>query len=157
MNADDIQLRRRPAVHRYSPKSRILLHTSNCPEIYPVFIYLITKAKGHTGHLHRSKIYTIELSGAATGWEGGSFPPLWVDVQKLCTMCVHCSKCVSFWGTSYSRPPIHPYLTSPLLQNPGGAFDRARMSSAYIGLHRWYTTKIKNNVIVSVNVNSRFM
>ena len=25
------------------------------------------------------------------------------------------------WGTSYSRPPIDPYLTSPLLQNPGGA------------------------------------
>jgi len=34
---------------------------------------------------------------------------------------MHCSKCVSFWGTSYSRPPIDPYLTSPLLQNPGGA------------------------------------
>jgi len=25
------------------------------------------------------------------------------------------------WGTSYSRPPIDPYLTFPLLQNPGGA------------------------------------
>jgi len=25
------------------------------------------------------------------------------------------------WGTSYSRPPIDPYLISPLLQNPGGA------------------------------------
>ena len=25
------------------------------------------------------------------------------------------------WGTSYSRSPIDPYLTSPLLQNPGGA------------------------------------
>jgi len=25
------------------------------------------------------------------------------------------------WGTSYSRPPIDPYLTPPLLQNPGGA------------------------------------
>jgi len=23
------------------------------------------------------------------------------------------------WGTSYSRPPIDPYLISPLLQNPG--------------------------------------
>ena len=58
---------------------------------------------------------------AVTPPEGGSFP-LWVDVQKLCNMCVHCSKRVSFWGTSYSRPPIDPYLTSPpLLQNPGGA------------------------------------
>ena len=25
------------------------------------------------------------------------------------------------WGTSYSSPPIDPYLTSPLLQNAGGA------------------------------------
>ena len=25
------------------------------------------------------------------------------------------------WGTSYSRPPVDPYLTFPLLQNPGGA------------------------------------
>jgi len=25
------------------------------------------------------------------------------------------------WGTSYSRPPIDPYLTPPLIQNPGGA------------------------------------
>ena len=25
------------------------------------------------------------------------------------------------WVTSYSRPPTDPYLTSPLLQNPGGA------------------------------------
>jgi len=25
------------------------------------------------------------------------------------------------WGTLYSRPPIDPYLTSALLQNPGGA------------------------------------
>jgi len=61
--------------------------------------------------------------------------PLWVDVQKLCNMCVcfhchgtssyhttntkpykfpmHCSKRVSFWGTSYSRPPMDPYLTPP--------------------------------------------
>ena len=33
------------------------------------------------------------------------------------------------WGTSYSRPPIDPYLTFPLLQNPGGA-------TAYHGLGR---------------------
>ena len=57
---------------------------------------------------------------ATPGGKGGS-SPLWVDVQKLCNMCVHCSKCVSFWGTSYSRPPIDPYVTPPLLQNPGGA------------------------------------
>ena len=28
------------------------------------------------------------------------------------------------WGTSYSRPPIDPYLTSPLLQNPGGTTEK---------------------------------
>jgi len=38
---------------------------------------------------------------------------------------MHCCKCVSFWDSSYSRPPTHTslplLLTSPLLQNPGGA------------------------------------
>jgi len=69
------------------------------------------------------------------------------DVQKLCNMCVlslslnffvshdkyiHCKAVEQRatlihrqynrdWGTSYSRPPIDPYLTSPMLQNPGGA------------------------------------
>ena len=52
----------------------------------------------------------LHYSGAA---RGGEASPLLVDVQKLCNMCVHCSKCVSFWGTSYSRPPIDPYLTPP--------------------------------------------
>ena len=33
---------------------------------------------------------------------------------------MHCCKCVSFWGTSYSRPPTHTSLP-PLLLNPGGA------------------------------------
>ena len=81
--------------------------------------------------------------GAARGKGPGAFP-LWVDVQKLCNMCVlvmellritrqiHCKAVEQRatlihrqynrdWGTSYSRPPIHPYLTSPLSQNPGGA------------------------------------
>ena len=31
---------------------------------------------------------------------------------------MHCSKCVSFWGTSYSRPPIDPYLTPPCYSLP---------------------------------------
>jgi len=76
--------------------------------------------------------------------EGGKLPPLWVDVQNLCNMCafivmellritwqIHCKAVEQRatlmhrqynrdWGTSYSRPPIDPYLTSPLLQNPGG-------------------------------------
>ena len=37
------------------------------------------------------------------------------------------------WRTSYSRPPIDPYLTSPLLQNPGGATDLASLVT--YGLH----------------------
>ena len=50
----------------------------------------------------------------------------------------HLLKSVWDWGTSYSRPPTDPYLTSPLLQNPGGAtgsndrrtsVDRCRMKS----------------------------
>jgi len=92
---------------------------------------------------HRS----VELSGAARGEGGGSFP-LWADVQKLCNMCVLSLSWNFFvshakyiarpssratlihgqynrdWGTSYSRPPTDPYLTSPLLQNPGGATGR---------------------------------
>jgi len=124
MNADDIQLRRRPAVHRYSPKSRILLHTSNCPEIYRVFIYLITKAKGHTGHLHCSKIYTIELSGAATGWEGGKLPPYgWTS--KNYVLCVCTAVNVSASGglrtldplyTHTSLPPCYKILAAPLIE-----------------------------------------
>jgi len=76
------------------------------------------------------------------GGGGGSFPPYgWTSKNYIICVCfhchgtsschktntkpykfpLHCSKCVSFWGTSYSRPPIDPYLTPPLLQNPGGA------------------------------------
>ena len=36
-------------------------------------------------------------------------------------------------GTSYSRPPINPYLTPPLLQNPGG--DTAYCSTISVLLH----------------------
>ena len=49
--------------------------------------------------------------------EGAKASPLWVDVQKLCNMCVHCSKCVSFWGTSYYRPHTDPYLTPPVTKS----------------------------------------
>ena len=45
---------------------------------------------------------------------------------------MHCSKCVSFWGTSHSRPPVDPFLTSPLLQNPGGATERIHRSQPAI-------------------------
>jgi len=72
------------------------------------------------------------------GGKGKLPPPLWVDVQKLCNMCVLSSSWNFFVshdkyiarpsskratlthrqynrdrGTSYSRPPIDPYFTSP--------------------------------------------
>ena len=83
----------------------------------------------------------------------GEASPLWADVQKLCNMCVcsHCHGTSSYHttntlqgrrakshvdtqtiqpglGTTYSRPPIDPYLTSPLLQNPGGAIGTSGSS-----------------------------
>ena len=94
-----------------------------------------------------SDTWSFELNENAVappGGKGGSFPSMG-DVQKLCNMCVlslswnffvsrqiHCKAFEQRatlihrqynrdWGTSYSRPPIDPYLTSPLLQNPGGA------------------------------------
>ena len=91
------------------------------------------------------------------GVRGGSFPPPWVDVQKLCNMCVlslswnfsyHTTNTLQGrrakihvdtqtiqlgLGTSYSRPPINPYLTSPPLQNPGG--DTAYCSTISVLLH----------------------
>jgi len=81
------------------------------------------------------------LSTADDHWrrqgEEGEASPLWMDVQKLCNMCVlslswnfivshdkyiarpssratliH-RQYIRDRGTSYSRPPIDPYLTSP--------------------------------------------
>jgi len=83
-------------------------------------------------------------SGAA---RGGSFTPYgWTSKNYVICVCFHCHGTSSYhtrqihckaveqratlihrqynrdWGTWYSRPPIDPsYLTSPLLQNPGGA------------------------------------
>ena len=92
----------------------------------------------------------IHCAVARPGGKGGSFP-LWVDVQKLCNMCVLSLSWNFFvshdkyivrpssrgtlihrqynrdWRTSYSRPPTDPYLTSPLLQNPGDATDTAHI------------------------------
>ena len=80
-------------------------------------------------------------SGAARG----KLPPYgWTSKNYVIYACFHCHGTSSYhttntlqgrrakshvdtqtiqpdWGTSYSRPPIDPYLTSPLLQNPGGA------------------------------------
>jgi len=93
-----------------------------------------------------SKSFSLRGSGAARG--GGrreSSPYGWTskNMQYVCAFIVmellriarqiHCKAVKQRatlihrqynrdWGTSYSRPPIHPYLTSPrLLENPGGA------------------------------------
>ena len=84
------------------------------------------------------------------GGSGGSFPPYrWTSKNYVICVCVcdfivmellritrqiHCKAVEQRitlihrqynrdWGTSYSRPHIDPYLTSLLLQNPGGATE----------------------------------
>jgi len=93
----------------------------------------------------------------------GEASPLWVDVQKLCNMCafivmerlritrqMHCTAVEQRarlihrqynwdWGTSYSRPHIDPYLTSPLLQNPGGAIGAATAVVACTVMFVWHS------------------
>ena len=85
------------------------------------------------------------ISGAARGGRGKLPPYGWTSKNYVICVCFHCHETSLYhttntsqgrrakshelihrqynrdWGTSYSRPPIHPYLTSPLLQNPGGA------------------------------------
>jgi len=88
----------------------------------------------------------LSSSGAGRG-KRGKLPPLWVDVQKLCNMCVcvfivmeilritrqiHCKAVEQRAtlihrqynrdrGNSYSRPYRPIPHSPPLLQNPGGA------------------------------------
>ena len=91
-----------------------------------------------------SKQYAPRSSGAARG----EASPLWVDVQKLCNVCFHCHGTSSYhtthctaaeqratlihrqynrdWGTSYSRPPIYPYLTSPCYKILAAPLPRSR-------------------------------
>jgi len=83
-------------------------------------------------------------NGAAKG-EGEKLPPYgWTSKNYVICVCFHCLETSSYHttntlqgrrakshvdtqtiqpgrGTSYSRPHIDPYLTSPLLQNLGGA------------------------------------
>jgi len=93
-----------------------------------------------------SDVISFRISGAASG-EGGKLPQYgWTSKKYVICVCfivmellritrqIHCKAVEQRatlihrlynrdWGTSYSRPPIDPHLTSPLLQNPGGATD----------------------------------
>ena len=81
-------------------------------------------------------------SGDARAGKGKLPPYGWTSKNYVICVCFYCRGTSSYhttntlqgrratlihrqynldWGTSYSRPPIDPYLTSPLLQNPGGA------------------------------------
>jgi len=85
------------------------------------------------------------------GGRRGSFPPYgWMSKNYVICVCFHCrgtssyhttntkpykfpmrcSKCVSFWGTSYSRPPTHTSLP-PVTES-----WRRRLSSAVQWEHR---------------------
>jgi len=108
-----------------------------------VAIYYVLPVLWMTSYLRISQ----GSSGAARG-EGGKLPPYeWTSKNYVICVCFHCHGTSSYhttntlqgrrakshvdtqtiqpdWGTSYSRPPIDPYLNSPLLQNPGGATAR---------------------------------
>jgi len=106
-----------------------------------------------TGHKNGWTLLRITTQWRRQGGGGGKLPPYgWTSknyVIRVCFHCrgtssyhttntkpykfpTHCSKCLSFWGTSYSRPPIDPYLTSPPLQNPGGAIVTTHTLSAML-------------------------
>ena len=91
----------------------------------------------------RSRV--VSVSGAARGGRGKLPPYGWTSRNYVIYVCafvvmelvritrqIHCKAVEQRAtlihrqysrdrGTSYSRPPIDPYLTSPLLQNAGGA------------------------------------
>ena len=108
--------------------------------------------------------YVARNSGAARGGRGKLPPYGWTSKNCVICVCFHCHGTSSYhttntlqgcraksatlihrqynrdWGTSYSRPPIDPYLTSPLLQNPGGATASEKRSghTRYVLQHIGY-------------------
>ena len=96
-----------------------------------------TRSLRHQHTLRRTTPTRYTTSGAARG-EGGSFPSYgWTSKNYVICVCFHCHGTSSRitrqihckaveqraplihrrynrdWGTSYSRPPIDTYLTSP--------------------------------------------
>jgi len=96
----------------------------------PFPLSLLKHGAACSNDLYRSKnrIFCVHSSGSA---RGRKLPPYgWTSKNYVICVCfhchgtssyhttntkpykfpMHCSKRVSFWGTSYSRPPIDPYL-----------------------------------------------
>ena len=97
-----------------------------------------------------------QLTNKSRQWrrqgEGEASPCWWTSKNYVICVCFHCHGTSSYhttntlqgrrakshvdtqkynrdWGTSYSRPPIDPYLTPPVT-NPGGATEsRIRLTS----------------------------
>ena len=103
----------------------------------PFPLSLLKHGAACSNDLYRSKnrIFCVHSSGSA---RGRKLPPYgWTSKNYVICVCfhchgtssyhttntkpykfpMHCSKRVSFWGTSYSRPPIDPYLTSPVTKS----------------------------------------
>ena len=108
-------------------------HTARRRAALPTLIHVCTHTHTHT-RLTALFPGLPGCSGAARGGKGGRFPPMDVRKDRYTANLLksyrtepykfpmHCSKCVSCWGTSYSRPLLIRH--SPLLQNPGGATAR---------------------------------
>ena len=96
----------------------------------------------HTIAVQQSTHSERKSSGAARGGRGEASPYGWTSKNYVLCVCFHCHGTSSYHTTNTlqgrrakshvdtqtiqpglgdSRPPINPYLTSPLLQNPGGA------------------------------------
>ena len=106
-----------------------------------------------------SKQYAPRSSGAARGeaspygWTSRNYVMCAFIVMELLriTRQIHCTAAEQRatlihrqynrdWGTSYSRPPIYLYHTSPLLQNPGGATASLQMDNHTTGCSSWRPT-----------------
>ena len=95
--------------------------------------------RGSTPWVKKTRHLTLAHNQWRRQGEGGEASPYgWTSKNYVICVCFHCHGTNTLQGrrakshvdaqtiqpglgASYSRPPIEPYLTSPLLQNPGGA------------------------------------
>jgi len=98
---------------------------------------------------------------------GRKLSPLWVDVQKLCNMCVlslswnffvthdkyiarrsskeprwYTDNTTGTGGTSYSKPPIDPYLTSPPVTKSWRRHWFRSKFLLYVSWQRWHCSHL---------------